>query len=172
MNYTVDFCFNAQINHYYTKTLHSRSGIWDWIKNFLSFVPKDDSKIVQLDLLGVAVVLFSFISYLQVCFLISLRFHRPIGQHAYRLFSLAWVFCLSPVPSGLKCVSARSDRLNKQTNKQTNRPVRRIECLCMLYCFMLVILFRPYTFDNMVLVRKDVTKNTQNDFACQINTLK
>ena len=34
-----------------------------------------------------------------------------------RLFSLAWAFCLSLVPSGLKCVSARSNWLNKQTNK-------------------------------------------------------
>ena len=32
-----------------------------------------------------------------------------------RLFSLAWAFCLNLVPSG-PSVSARSDRLNKQTN--------------------------------------------------------
>ena len=37
-------------------------GNWDWIKNFLSHVPKVDSKIVQLDLLGVAVDFFSLIS--------------------------------------------------------------------------------------------------------------
>ena len=35
----------------------------------------------------------------------------------YRLFSLAWALCSSLVPSGPRCVSARSDRLNKQTNK-------------------------------------------------------
>ena len=33
----------------------------------------------------------------------------------YRLFSLARAFCSSLVPSGPKCVSARSDQLNKQT---------------------------------------------------------
>ena len=37
-------------------------------KEFLSLVPKADSKIVQLYLVGVAVVFFSFISYLQICF--------------------------------------------------------------------------------------------------------
>ena len=35
---------------------------WDWIKNLVSRVPKADSKIVQLDLLEVAAVFFSFIS--------------------------------------------------------------------------------------------------------------
>ena len=34
----------------------------DWIKNLLSRVPKADSEIVQLDLLGVAGVFFSFIN--------------------------------------------------------------------------------------------------------------
>ena len=36
-------------------------------------------------------------------------------------FSLAWAFCSGLVPSGPKCVSARRDRLNKQTSKQTNK---------------------------------------------------
>ena len=36
-------------------------------------------------------------------------------------YSLAWTFCLSLVPSGPKCVSARNDQLNKQRNKQTNK---------------------------------------------------
>ena len=49
----------------HTQSLH---GNWDWIKNFPSLVPKADSKIVQLDLLGGAVVFFSFISWLQICF--------------------------------------------------------------------------------------------------------
>ena len=38
------------------------------IKNLLSLVPRADIKIVQLDLLGVAMVFFLFISYLQICF--------------------------------------------------------------------------------------------------------
>ena len=38
---------------------HSLHGNWDWMKNLLSFVPKGDSKTVQLDLLGVAVIFFS-----------------------------------------------------------------------------------------------------------------
>ena len=42
------------------------------IKNLLSLVPKADIKIVQLDLLGVAMVFFFFISYLQICFFLSL----------------------------------------------------------------------------------------------------
>ena len=37
-------------------------------KDLLSLVPKADSKIVQLDFLGVAVVFFSFISCLKICF--------------------------------------------------------------------------------------------------------
>ena len=37
--------------------------------------------------------------YLQICFSLFLHFHRPIGQHAYRRFSLAWAFCSSLVPS-------------------------------------------------------------------------
>ena len=49
---------------------------------------------------------------------LSFNFHRPIGRHAYiGLFSLAWAFCSSLVPSGPNCVSARRDQLNKQTNK-------------------------------------------------------
>ena len=66
----------------------SHCGNWDWIKNILSLVPKADIKIVQLDLLGAAMVFFSFISYFQICF--SFNFHWPIGQHAYIGF-LAWL---------------------------------------------------------------------------------
>ena len=57
-------------------------------KESLSLVPKADSKIVQLDLLGVAMVFFSFISYLQILFL---SLYISIDQPAclYRLFSLA-----------------------------------------------------------------------------------
>ena len=89
-------------------------GSWDWIKNLLSLVPRADSKIVQLDLLGVVVVFFSFISWLHICF--SLYFHKPFGQHAYKdFYSLAWAFCSSLIPSGPKCVSARSDWLSKET---------------------------------------------------------
>ena len=48
---------------------------------------------------------------------LSLYSYRPLCQHAYiGFYSLAWAFCWSLVPSGPKCVSARSDRLNKQTN--------------------------------------------------------
>ena len=48
---------------------------------------------------------------------ISLTFHWPFDQHAYMLFSLTWAFCMSLVQSGPECVSAQSNRLNKQTNK-------------------------------------------------------
>ena len=73
-------------------------------------------------------VFFSFILYLQICFSLFFNFHRPIiGQHAYiGYFSLAWAVCSNLVPSGPKCVSARSDRLNQGTlifvgsNKETN----------------------------------------------------
>ena len=41
---------------------------WDWIKNLFSLIPKAGSKIVQLDLLGVTVVFFSFISSILICF--------------------------------------------------------------------------------------------------------
>ena len=52
-------------------------------------------------------VFFSFISWLQICLSLS-YFQRALGQLAYRLFSLAWTFCTSLVPSGPKCIIARS----------------------------------------------------------------
>ena len=55
---------------------YSLCGNWDWIKNLLSLVPKADITIVQLDLLGVAMVFFSFIS----CFQISLFLLISIDQ--------------------------------------------------------------------------------------------
>ena len=70
---------STQVNGYNT-ALCSLSGSWDWIKNLLSFVPKADSKIVQLDLF-----FFSFIFILKSVSL-SLHFHRPLGQHAYMGF--------------------------------------------------------------------------------------
>ena len=92
---------------------------WDWIKNLLSLVPTADSKIVRLDLLGVAVVFFFFISYmyLQICFFFYIFIHvyQLASMLISRLFNLAWAFCSSLVPSGPKCVSAWSHRLNKQT---------------------------------------------------------
>ena len=101
---------------YWVLTFISLSGSWDWIKNLLSLVPEADSKIVQLDLLGVAVVFFSFISYLQICFCLYIFITTNWPACLYRLFSLAWAFLSGLVPSGPKCVSARSDQLNKQTN--------------------------------------------------------
>ena len=48
-----------------TLVVHSLSGSGDWIQNLLSLVPKDNSTVVQLDSMGVALlVFFLFISYL------------------------------------------------------------------------------------------------------------
>ena len=124
------YFFTWQVSHKYKLTynldihISNLSGSWDWIKNLLSLVPKADIKIVQLDLLGVVMVFFSLISYLQICF--SLHFHTTLCQHAIYIgfFIPAWAFCLSLVQLGSKCVSAWSDWLNKQTNntnKQTNK---------------------------------------------------
>ena len=99
-----------------TKSI-SLIGNWDWIKSLLSLVPKADIKIVQLDLLGVAMVLFSFISYLQIRFSLSLHFHRPIGQYAYTGFS-AWLEHFvwgRPIRTQ---VCLRTERPVKQTNKR------------------------------------------------------
>ena len=98
--------------------MQSLYGTWDWIKNLLSRVLESDSKIVQLDLLGVAVVLFSFISWLQICFLL-LYFQRPLSRHAYiGFYSLAWAFCSKSGPIRTQ-VGLRTEQLIKQTNKQT-----------------------------------------------------
>ena len=59
-------------------------------------------------------VFFFFISYLQICFPFFIFPYRPPRQHALRLFSQAWAFCLSLVPSRPKCIPARSDQFNKQ----------------------------------------------------------
>ena len=88
------------------------------LDDLLSRVPKVDSKIVQTDLLGVAVVFFSFISWLQICcFLFIFKYHSASILIAF----VAWLehFCSSLVPSGSKCFSTQSDWLNKQANKQT-----------------------------------------------------
>ncbi len=50
--------------------------------------------------------------------LICFYFHRPQGQHT-RLKALLKHSFSSLVPSGPKCVSTRSEHVNKQ-NKQTN----------------------------------------------------
>ena len=94
------------------QTLSDQHILWQIHIQFL--VPKADSKIVQPDLLGVALVFFSFIFILKSVSL-SLHFHRPLGQHAYVLFSLAWAFVQvwshqDPI------VSTWSNQLNKQTN--------------------------------------------------------
>ena len=99
----------------------SLSSSWSLIKILLSFFPKADIKIVQLDLLGVAIVFFSFISYLQICFTLSLHFRRPIIGHPpyIEIFlpSLSILFEYGPIRTQ---VCLRTERLVKQTNKQTN----------------------------------------------------
>ena len=66
------------------------------VASLLSFIPEKAAKKIEkvqafteIHLFNLLFI-FSFISYLQICFLISLRFHRPIGQHAYISF-LAWL---------------------------------------------------------------------------------
>ncbi len=48
------------------------------------------------------------------------RVKAASAHKIYRLWSLVWAFCSSLVPSGPKCVSAQSERVNKQASKQTN----------------------------------------------------
>ena len=66
-----------------TNYINSIFQIW-WVHE----VAYSDSKIVQLDLLGVAVVFFSFVSYLQICFSLYIF----IDQLASMLIGfLAWL---------------------------------------------------------------------------------
>ena len=76
------------------------------------FVPKAYSKIVQLDLLGVAVVFFSFISYRQICFFLYI-FIDQLASMLIGFFSLVWAFFSSLVPSGPRWAARRSKRLNQ-----------------------------------------------------------
>ena len=89
---------------------------WDWIRNLLFLDPKTNSIVVRLNLLKLTVVFLPSISYLQICFGLSLYFF-----FFFFFFGQAWAFCLSLVTSGPKCVSARNDLFNKQVNKQTNK---------------------------------------------------
>ena len=93
----------------------SLSGSWDWI-SFPSLDPKADSENCRLELLRVDVV-FLFFTFHFNLFLSIYYFHRSQGQHTYNrpigFWSQAWAFCSSLVPSGPKCVSARSECVNK-----------------------------------------------------------
>ena len=65
-------------------------------------------------------VFSSFISYRQTYFSLFVFPWTTWPACFYRLFSLAWAFSFNMVPPGPRCVSSRSDRLNK-TNKETNK---------------------------------------------------
>ena len=98
-------------------TIWGNSDILYWIKILLSLIPKTDIKIFQIYLLGVAMVIFSFVLYLQSVS-VSLIFPLNIWPAwLYRVLSLAWVFRLSLVLSGPKCSLRTEPPVNKHTNK-------------------------------------------------------
>ncbi len=89
-------------------------------KFFPSLDPKIDSKIVWLDLLRVAVVFLFF--YLSLKLFLSIISIDHKASIIIIIVSKAWLehFVRSLVLSGpTVCVSARSERVNKQINKQT-----------------------------------------------------
>ena len=94
---------------------YSLSGSWVWIKNLLSLVPtKADIKVVQLDLLGVAVVFFSFVSCLQIRFSLYIFIDQLASM-------LAWTFFFWGGSDPIKTqVCLRTERPVKQTNNQSD----------------------------------------------------
>ena len=84
---------------------------WDWIRTSFLLVPKADSKIVPTWFVeSDRSPLYLHFLHLHICF--SWSFHifiDHLSSMLCRLFSLSWVFCLSLVLSGPKCVSTWSD---------------------------------------------------------------
>ena len=86
-----------------------------------SLVPKADSKIVQLDLFGAAMVFFSFISYLQILFSLFIFPQTTWPACFYRLFSLVGLSILFQSGPNRIQVCLHMEQHIKQTNKQTKQ---------------------------------------------------
>ena len=108
------------LGHYITTTVFMTGQIYLTVSNHSKWRQK--GVLVYFNVICALFWLMCNISAFNVILLLPVIVHGPIGQHAYttlyRHFSLAWKRCLSLVPSGPKCISVESDRLNKQTNKQ------------------------------------------------------
>ncbi len=98
--------------------LHNNKPLWRIGWRFSLLLPKADSKIVQLDLLWVTVVLllYSFTFYFNQFLSVIFKDHMVSILIGFQ--SLTWAFSSSLVPSWPKCVSAWSKHLNKQTNAE------------------------------------------------------